>query len=106
VSSFRGEHYITTTYVPGEVYSPGPYYGTFYGYYATMSPIVYAPGYLQTEKTAQVETNVYSTAKPDGELAWTGTTNIFDANSPKKVIRELVKLVTQELEKQNLVISR
>ena len=92
-----------TTYVPGEVYTPFPYYVTFYGYYGAVSPIVYSPGYLQKESTAQVETNFYSTAKSDGELVWTGTTNSFDANSPMKVIKELVKIVIKELEKQNVI---
>jgi hypothetical protein len=92
-----------TTYVPGQAYTPFPYYGTFYGYYAALSPIVYAPGYMETEKQAQVEVNLYSTAKPDGELVWTGTTNTFDASSVKKVIKDLVKVVTKELEKENVI---
>jgi len=92
-----------TTYVPGEVYTPFSYYGTFYGYYGAVYPIVYSPGYLQKESTAQVETNVYSAAKPDGELVWTGTTNTFDAKSPMKVIRSLVKTVVKELENQKVI---
>jgi hypothetical protein len=92
-----------TTYVPGEVYTPFPYYGTFYGYYGAVYPIVYSPGYLQKESIAQVETNLYSTAKPDGELVWTGTTNTFDAKSPMKVIKQLVKVVVKELETQNVI---
>jgi hypothetical protein len=92
-----------TTYVPGEVYTPYPYYGTFYGYYGAVYPIVYAPGYLQKENIAQVETNFYSTAKPDGELVWTGTTNSFNAHSPMKVIKKLVQVVIKELEKQNVI---
>ena len=92
-----------TTYVPGEVYTPYPYYGTFYGYYGAVYPIVYSPGYLQKENIAQVETNFYSTAKPDGELVWTGTTNSFDAHSPMKVIKKLVEVVIKELEKQNVI---
>ena len=94
---------VTTISVPGEVYSPVPYYGTFYGYYDTLSPVIYTPGYMKTEKHAQVELNVYSTAKPDGELVWTGTTNTFDASSAMKVIKDLVKIVTKELEKQNVI---
>ncbi len=92
-----------TTYVPGEVYTPVSYYRTFYGYYGAVYPIVYSPGYLQKESIAQVETNFYSTAKPDGELVWTGTTNSFDAKSPMKVIKELVKIVIKELEKQRVI---
>jgi hypothetical protein len=93
----------TTTYVPGQVYTPFPYYGTFYGYYGALSPLIYSPGYMETEKEAQVEVNAYNTAKPDGELVWTGTTNTFDAGSVKKVIKDLVKIVTKGLEKENLI---
>jgi hypothetical protein len=92
-----------TTYVPGQAYTPFPYYGTFYGYYGALSPIIYAPGYMETEKEAQVEVNSYSTAKPDGELVWTGTTNTFEAGSVKKVIKDLVKIVSKELEKENII---
>jgi hypothetical protein len=92
-----------TTYVPGDVYTPIGYYNTFYGYYGAVYPIVYSPGYMVTEKEAQVEVNFYSTAKPDGELVWTGTTNVFDADSAMKVIKELVKMMTKELEKANVV---
>jgi hypothetical protein len=96
----------STTYVPGQIYTPLPYYRTIYGYYRTVYPIVYAPGYLQKDTIAQVETNFYSTAKPDGELVWTGTTNAFNANSPMKVIRGLVKIVIKELEKQAVIGPR
>jgi hypothetical protein len=92
-----------TTYVPGQIYTPIPYYGTFYGYYGTVYPVVYSPGYLEKENIAQVETNFYSTAKPDGELVWTGTTNAFDAHSPMKVIKKLVEVVVKGLEKQNVI---
>jgi hypothetical protein len=94
---------VKTTYVPGQVYTPYPYYGTFYGYYAALYPVVYSPGYMRTEKVAQVEVNFYSTVPPDGELVWTGTTNSFDVGSVKKLIKDLVKLVTKELEKENVI---
>ena len=92
-----------TTYVPGQVYTPLPYYGTFYGYYGALYPTIYSPGYMKTVKVAQVEVNFYSTAKPDGELAWTGTTNTFDAASAMKAIKGLVKIVAKEAEDQNLI---
>jgi len=92
-----------TVYVPGQVYSPVPYYRTFYGYYGTVYPMVYSPGYLKNEKKAQVEVSLYSTAKPDGELVWTGMTDTVEVSSVKKSIKDLVKTVTKELEKQNLI---
>lgn len=94
---------IKTTYIPGQTYTPFPYYGTFYGYYGALSPIIYTPGYMETEKQAQVEVNSYSTARPDGELVWTGTTNTFDVGSVKKIIKDLVKVVSKELEKENII---
>jgi hypothetical protein len=57
-------------------------------------PLVYFPGYLVNERSAQVEANFYSTEKPHGELVWTGTTNTF------KVIKELIKVVIKELENE------
>lgn len=92
-----------TTYVPGEVYTPFPYYGTFYGYYGALYPVIYSPGYMETEKEAQVEVNFYATAKADGELVWTGTTNTFDAGSAMRVIKDLVKIVTKQLETENII---
>lgn len=93
----------TTTYVPGQVYTPLPFYGTFYGYYGALAPAIYSPGYLVTEKIAQVEMNFYSTAKPDGQLVWTGTTNTFDVGSVMRVIKDLVKITIKELEKQDVL---
>ncbi|MGA7626069.1 MAG: hypothetical protein WB630_14220 [Candidatus Acidiferrales bacterium] len=96
-----------TTYVPGQVYTPVPYYGTFADYYGAIYPVIYDPGYMVTEKFAQVETNSYSTvAKLDGQLIWTGTTNTFNADSTMKVIKDLVKILVQELEKQNVIVPR
>jgi hypothetical protein len=93
----------TTTYVPGQVYTPFPFYNTFYGYYGALAPVIYTPGYMQTERIAQVETNFYSTAKPDGQLVWTGTTNAFNVGSVNNVIKDLVKVTVKELEKQDIL---
>lgn len=92
-----------TTYVPGQVYTPYPYYRTLYGYYGAVYPVVYSPGYMSTEKVAQVEVNIYSTAKADGELVWTGTTNAFDASSAMNAIKGLVKIVAKQAEKENII---
>jgi hypothetical protein len=95
-----------TVYVPGEIYSPVPYYRTFYGYYGALYPVVYTPGYLKNEKKAQVEVNLYSTAKPGGELVWTGTTENVEVKSVKKAIKDLVKAVTEEWEEQKIIETK
>ena len=98
------KHDTKTDYVPGTVYAPPyPYYATFYGYYNTLYPVIYTPGYMQTVKQAQVEVNYYSASAPDGQLVWTGTTNTFNADSAMKAIKNLVKVISKELEKQGIV---
>lgn len=37
-------------------------------YYGAVYALVYSPGYLVNERSAQVETNLYFPEKPDGEL--------------------------------------
>jgi hypothetical protein len=100
------KHDTTTTYVPGQVYTTVGYYGTFYGYYNALYPVVYTPGYMQTERVGQVEVNLYSTAKPEGELVWTGITNTFEIGSVMKTIKSLVKVVSKQLEKDNIVVKQ
>jgi hypothetical protein len=97
------KRHTKTTYVDGEVWTPYPYYSTLYGFYDVTAPVIYTPGYMQTEKEAQVEMNFYSTAKTDGELVWTGTTNTFANNSAMKSIKELVKLYAKALEQENII---
>jgi hypothetical protein len=97
------KHDTKTTYVPGEVYTPFPYYGTFYGYYDALYPTIYAPGYMETEKEAQLEVNWYATTQPNGELVWTGVTNTFEVGSASKAIKELVKIYAQALEQENII---
>lgn len=91
------------TYVPGEAFYPYPYYGTFYGYYGTVYPVVYTPGYLKEEKKIRIETNFYSTEGLDGQLVWTGMSDTFNPSSTTKAIDSVVKLVAAELEKQQLL---
>lgn len=93
----------TVTYVPGDAYPLSPYYGTFYGYYGAISPVVYSPGYLQSDTQVQIESNFYSTAKQDGELIWTGTSQSMNPKSVTKLINAVVKLVVQELVKEKVI---
>jgi len=94
----------TATYVPGTAYFvPYPYYNTFYGYYGTLYPVVYSPGYLQKEKKVRVETNLYVTSGPDGQLIWTGTTDTFNPSNVHKAIKGLVNLVVTQMEKEQVL---
>jgi hypothetical protein len=93
----------SVTEIPGQVYTPYPYYNSFYGYYGTIYPEVYSPDYLRVERTAQIETNFYSTLKPDGELIWTGTSDTMNPQSPLKAIDAVAKIIVQQLEKEKII---
>jgi hypothetical protein len=92
------------TYIPGgPSVSPFPYYTTFYGYYRVVYPVVYSPDYLREEKKVRIETNLYSTASPDGDLVWTGVTDTFNPSSIHKTINGLVKLVVKEMRSEGVL---
>jgi hypothetical protein len=92
------------TYVPGgPSFMPYPYYGTFYGYYSTVYPIVYTPDYLREEKKVRIETNLYLISDPDGVLVWTAVTDTFNPSDVDKAIGKLVKLVVKQMQTDNVL---
>jgi hypothetical protein len=94
----------SVTYIPGAAYVvPSPYYNTFYGYYGTLYPVVYAPGYLREEKKVRIETNLYVTSTPDGILVWTGITETFNPSNVHKAMRGLVKLVVTQMKNEAML---
>lgn len=93
----------TITYVPGQPYMPYPYYGSFYGYYGAVYPMVYTPDYLREDTTVRVETNVYAVTSGEGQLVWTGVSDTFNPKSADKVIAALSKLIMKELQKESIV---
>lgn len=95
----------TVTYVPGTAYfAPFPYYNSFYGYYGTLYPVVYSPGYLQKEKKVRVETNLYYVnGAPEGQLVWTGITDTFNPTNVHKAIKGLVNLVVTKMQKEEVL---
>jgi hypothetical protein len=91
-------HIPSSTYV-----APFPYYYSFYGYLGAAYPVIYDPGYTREDTTVSVETNVYATDKPDGDLVWTGVSDSFNPKSAKKVADGLVKEVPKQMEKDGLL---
>lgn len=92
------------TYIPGGTYVvPYPYYNTFYGYYGSVYGVVYTPDYLREEKKVRIETNLYSTSSPDGELIWTGITDTVNPSNLHKAIKGLVKLVLKQMQSEGVL---
>lgn len=93
-----------TTYIPGSAYVvPYPYYGSFYGYWGAVNPVVYTPDYLSEETTVRVETNVYSIGDDEGSLVWTGVSDTFNPSSAHQVIEGLSKLLVKEFQKKSIL---
>ena len=93
------------TYVPGQAYTvPYPYYNSFYGYYGAIYPRVYSPDYLREDRTVRVETSLYGTTTPQGDLVWTGISETFNPDPKKmdKAINAVVQVVVQELKKEGI----
>lgn len=92
------------TYIPSSTYvAPFPYYYSFYGYLGAVYPVVYDPGYTREDTTVRIESNVYATSKPDGDLVWTCVSDLFNPKSAKKVADGLVKEVPKQMEKDGLL---
>ncbi len=93
----------SVTYLPGTPYIvPFPYYNTFYGYYGTLYPVIYSPGYLKEERKVRVETNLYYVnGAPDGQLVWTGITDTFNPSNVDKAIKGLVNLVVTKMQDED-----
>jgi hypothetical protein len=94
------------TYVPGSpMFTPYPYYGTFYGYYRTVYPMVYSPDYLREEKKVRIETNLYFISNPDGVLVWTAVTDTFDPKKLHKAINGLVTLIVKQMQSDGVLLG-
>jgi hypothetical protein len=78
-------------------------YGTFYGYYAAVAPVVYDPSYMVKETDVQVETNWYATVTPDGQLVWSGTTETKNPHKEPKAVDGIVKVLVQAIDEQRLI---
>jgi hypothetical protein len=95
------------TVVPSSTYiAPYPYYYSFYGYLGAVYPMVYDPGYTREDTTVSVETNVYATSAPDGDLVWNGVSKSFNPKSAKKVAEGLVKELPKQMEKDGLLPAK
>jgi len=78
-------------------------YGTFYGYYAAVAPVVYDPSYMVKETDVQVETNWYATVAPNGQLVWSGTTDTKNPHNEPKAVDSIVKVLVEAIDKQGLI---
>jgi hypothetical protein len=90
-------------YVAGYVESvPVTRYSPWRQAYVTYWRDLYHPGYVDTERIVRYRTDVWSMAA-EGNLVWSGTTEILDPSSDKSVNHEITERIVPELTHHGIV---
>lgn len=97
-----------TRYTPGNAaYAPVPrfgYYGTFWGYYNTWSPMLYSPGYYNEDKVYFIETNLYDAETE--ELLWSAQSEAYNPGSLPQFARDFSRMVVAAMKEEGLLSGR
>jgi hypothetical protein len=96
------------TYVPPQTHIAQPYpffrysphYGSFFRYYPYAYTYV-SPGYVAQTRRYAVETLLYRL--PEGKPVWSAVSETINPESKLVLVSEVVRAVTQELEKAKLL---
>lgn len=88
-------------YVPGSVYYPPNYYGTWRDYYGYGYQAIYTPGYVAEDEYAFVETNLYDSSSD--KLIWAATSETNMRGSDQKLIKSYVTVLVNTMLKQSLL---
>lgn len=90
-----------TTYVPGTVYNPPAYYGTWNGYYRQSYQTVYTPGQTVEDQYAMVETNLYDAVSD--ELIWSASSEVSMQHSTDKLLKSFVDAMVRAMADERLL---
>lgn len=88
-------------YVPGTVYTPPPYYGSWPAYYGNGYSTMYSPGYVAEDQYAVIETNLYETGT--GKLVWTATSETLLGDSNRKLIAAYIEVMVKAMSYNKLL---
>lgn len=83
------------TYVPGSVYYPPPYYGTWPDYYGYGYRYIYSPGYIAEDEYAVMETNLYETGQD--KLIWAASSETMMTHANHKQIKSYVAIMVDSM---------
>src|SRR3990172_4009924 len=83
------------TYVPGTVYYPPPYYGTWPDYYGYGYRYMYSPGYIAEDEYAVIETNLYETR--NDKLVWAASSETVMSDSNQSLIKTYVGVMVNAM---------
>ena len=92
-------------YVPGSYgYAPMNqygWYGSFWGYYSRMYPMVYEPGYYTEERVYFIETNLYDTATE--KLIWSAQSESYDPTDLQRFSEKFAEIIIEELRNDGFI---
>jgi len=79
------------TFVPGTIYYPPPYYGTWPDYYGYGHRYMYSPGYIAEDEYAIFETNLYETR--NDKLIWAASSESVIGEKDQELIKSYVGIM-------------
>lgn len=89
------------TYVPGSVYYPPSYYGTWRDYYGYGYQAVYTPGYTAEDEYALMETNLYDAG--NDKLIWSASSETEIRGSDQNQIKSYIGVMVNAMADQKLL---
>lgn len=89
-------------YYPPEMYTvPAPYYYRWDTYYPHMYEYAERPGYVDTYKYVNLETNIYD--RDEHQLIWSAASRTFDPQNTNKLVDDLAKVLIKKLKHSKLI---
>ncbi|MGA9665409.1 MAG: hypothetical protein WBQ69_03045 [Gallionella sp.] len=88
-------------YVPGTVYAPPPYYGSWPAYYGNGYSTIYSPGYIAEDQYAVIETNLYDAASE--KLVWSATSETLMGDSNRNLIIAYIEVMVKAMSYDKLL---
>lgn len=67
---------------------------------------VYGPGYVETEHTADYQTDVFTVDASGGRLIWTGITRSVDLSSTHSITDEISRVLVPALSKERILAGK
>lgn len=89
------------TYVPGAVYFPPPYYGTWPDYYGYGYRYLYSPGYIAEDEYAVIESNLYETG--NDKLVWAASSETVMIESSQSLIKSYIGVMVKTMGEHRLL---
>jgi hypothetical protein len=93
-----------TRYVPGTTYYNPMLYGgyvRFGGYYSMYTPMMYSPGYYDTEKNYYAEINMYDSEKQT--LVWSAQSKTTNPTQMQKDVYDFAEVVVKQMIKEGII---